>query len=305
MLYKNPESFKQAVNDRLLKIARERQIPVHRFQSRFLMERLLVRVLHAFPQVIVKGGMAIDLRLKNARTTKDLDLGLRQLPANKILPELQRVCRMDFGDWLTFEIQENRHHPVLLAEGMAYEGRRLKAQAILSRKPFFGAFGVDIALGEMLESPDGIQLQPLIQLNLEPTESLWIPLCRLETHIAEKLHAYTLPRKTLNSRVKDLPDIAILASARELSSEALHSALERTFTRRNTHPLPPAVPAPPPDWESRYSQMALENRLAWSELPTVFRVVCDFLDPLLIGPLISKTWNALQWKWEDPDTVPS
>ncbi len=184
MLYKSPESFKQAVNDRLLKIARERQLPVHRFQSRFLMERLLVRVLHAFPQVIVKGGMAIDLRLKNARTTKDLDLGLRRLPANKILPELQRVCKMDFGDWLTFEFQEDRHHPVLLA--------------------------------------------------------------RLETHIAEKLHAYTLPRKTANSRVKDLPDMAILASARDLSSETLHSALDQTSFRRSTHPLPLAVPAPPP-----------------------------------------------------------
>ena len=298
MLYKSPESFKQAVNDRLLKIARERQLPVHRYQARFLIERLLARVLRAFPQVIVKGGMAIDLRLENARTTKDLDLGLRQLDAEKILPELQRVCQMDFGDWLTFEIEEDRNHPVLLAEGMACEGKRLKARAILSRKPFFGAFGVDVALGEALGPPDAVQLQPLIPLALEPAESLWIPLCRLETHIAEKLHAYTLPRKTENSRVKDLPDLAILASARDLSSEALQSAIEQTYSRRGTHPIPSAVPAPPPNWKPRYANMALENRLPWLELANVFRAVCDFLDPLLQRPLLSKTWKPPLWKWE-------
>jgi hypothetical protein len=34
----------------------------------------------------------------------------------------------------------------------------------------------------------------------------------IETHIAEKLHAYTMPRKRPNTRVKDLPDIALLAT---------------------------------------------------------------------------------------------
>ena len=38
----------------------------------------------------------------------------------------------------------------------------------------------------------------------------------IETHIAEKLHAYTMPRPRPNSRVKDLPDLALLASVRPL-----------------------------------------------------------------------------------------
>jgi hypothetical protein len=68
----------------------------------------------------------------------------------------------------------------------------------------------------------------------------------IETHIAEKLHAFTMPRARPNSRVKDLPDLALLASAGPLEAERLRAALEQTFTFRKTHALPPALPAPPP-----------------------------------------------------------
>jgi hypothetical protein len=57
----------------------------------------------------------------------------------------------------------------------------------------------------------------------------------LETHIAEKLHAYTMPRSRPSSRVKDLPDIALLATAQILDAKRLREALEQTFTFRETH----------------------------------------------------------------------
>jgi hypothetical protein len=38
----------------------------------------------------------------------------------------------------------------------------------------------------------------------------------IETHIAEKLHAYTMPRARPNSRVKDLPDLGLLATAKTI-----------------------------------------------------------------------------------------
>jgi hypothetical protein len=60
----------------------------------------------------------------------------------------------------------------------------------------------------------------------------------IETHIAEKLHAYTMPRTRPNTRVKDLPDMALLATAEPLEAARLRAALERTFAFRATHPLP-------------------------------------------------------------------
>jgi hypothetical protein len=65
------------------------------------------------------------------------------------------------------------------------------------------------------------------------------------SHIAEKLHALTMPRSHPNSRVRDLPDIALLATTGPIDGAELRLALERTFGFRGTHSLPPSVPAPP------------------------------------------------------------
>jgi hypothetical protein len=60
----------------------------------------------------------------------------------------------------------------------------------------------------------------------------------IETHIAEKLHACTMPRTRPNSRVKGLPDIALLATAQPMGAKRLRAALEQTFAFRMTHALP-------------------------------------------------------------------
>jgi len=60
----------------------------------------------------------------------------------------------------------------------------------------------------------------------------------IETHIAEKLHAYTRPPTRAgreNSRVRDLPDLALLASTRAIEAVGLRSALATTFAFRATH----------------------------------------------------------------------
>jgi hypothetical protein len=54
-----------------------------------------------------------------------------------------------------------------------------------------------------------------------------LPLYPIETHIAEKLHAYTMPRMRPNTRVKDLPDLALLATTRALDAKRVRAALER------------------------------------------------------------------------------
>lgn len=48
-------------------------------------------------------------------------------------------------------------------------------------------------------------------------------ICPIETHIAEMLHAYTTPRTRPSSRVKDLPDLALLASAQVIDAHRLRS----------------------------------------------------------------------------------
>ncbi|MCP4663074.1 MAG: nucleotidyl transferase AbiEii/AbiGii toxin family protein [bacterium] len=117
----------------------------------------------------------------------------------------------------------------------------------------------------------------------------------MATHIAEKLHAYTLPRRRPNSRVKDLPDIALLATAGDIESVTLRQAIERIFEHRATHSVPEAVPDPPGTWGPVYERIAANDGLQWKTLADVTRAVQDFLNPVLAGE--SLTWKADEYAW--------
>jgi hypothetical protein len=115
-------------------------------------------------------------------------------------------------------------------------------------------------------------------------------------HIAEKLHAYTLPRPTENSRVKDLPDLALLAQIGPLESTAVRTALQATFAFRKTHALPAALPSPPASCASRYAKIARDDELTWQSIDELVMVVRRFLDPVLAGD--TGTWSPKTWAWQ-------
>ncbi len=117
------------------------------------------------------------------------------------------------------------------------------------------------------------------------------------SHIAEKLHALTMPRSRPNTRVRDLPDIALLATIGPIEGTKLHLALERTFGFRGTHALPALVPAPPAFWEAPYAAMASSDGLIWQTLAEATKAVSAFLDPAL-DSVNCGTWEPMDWRWE-------
>jgi hypothetical protein len=100
-----------------------------------------------------------------------------------------------------------------------------------------------------------------------------------------------LARPRPNSRVKDLPDIALLASIGALEASRLAEALEQTFTFRKTHALPALLPRPNAAWEMPYAAMAKADQLAWSTLADVTAAAKAFLDPSLAGERDAR-WGA-------------
>jgi hypothetical protein len=124
------------------------------------------------------------------------------------------------------------------------------------------------------------------------------PVLRLypiETHLAEKLHAYTLPRPRPNTRVKDLPDIALLGTMQPLNAERLRLALAQTFEFRGTHAVPSFVPDPPASWSTPYGELARENELAWTTIEELTVAIGAFLNPVLAGQ--NGTWRPRGWQW--------
>jgi hypothetical protein len=165
----------------------------------------------------------------------------------------------------------------------------------LAGKPYGQPFGLDIAFADpILGEPDIVVSEDVLGFaGIEPPVLRLYPI---ESHIAEKVHAYTLPRKRPNSRVKDLPDIALLAGVREIEAERLRRALEQTFTSRKTHTLPLSFALPLREWAAPYARMVVEDELRWPDLATLVRAIEAFLNPVLDGTA-ARTWTPAAWRW--------
>jgi len=294
--YATAAAFKQAVENRLRSasasgadFARRRQLLVF--------DRFLARTVREFGDAtMLKGGLVVELRVDRARTTKDIDLRVVGSPTS-LLDRLRRAAALELGDLMVFSVAPDAEHPELTNEGMVYEGQRYRVTCSFAGKPYGQPFGLDIAFADpIIGEPDVITADNVLGFaGIEPPTLRLYPI---ETHIAEKLHAYTLPRKRPNSRVKDLPDIALLAGIREIEAERLRRAFEQTFGARKTHELPRSVPAPPSHWTAPYARMVEEDELRWHDLPTLMHAVGTFVDPVLDGRA-SRNWDPSSWRWPD------
>lgn len=291
--YASPGAFKQALEQRIRGSA-ETGAAFARRRQLLVFDRFLARIVALLGDAVtLKGGLVLELRLKRARTTKDVDLRMVGSP-DDVLARLQQASRRDLGDFMTFEVTPDAEHPELL-DDLQYDGLRFRAECRLAGKIYGQAFGVDVVFGEpMLGGPDVVVADDVLAFaGIAPPTLRIYPV---ETHIAEKLHAYTLPRERPNSRVKDLPDLALLATARSLESKRVRAALEQTFAFRKTHPLPRLLPAPLAAWKPVYAAMARDNDLPWPTLEQLTEAVQAFLDPVLAGER-EASWVPARWTW--------
>jgi len=296
--YPTPLAFKQALEQRLrsssihgVDFARRRQLLVF--------DRFLARIsLVVGDAMTLKGGLVLEMRLDRARTTKDVDLRMMG-SSDEILDRLQAAGRLDLGDSMFFEVHPDSEHPDIRNDGLKYDGFRYRAECRLAGARYGRPFGVDVAFGDpLVGEPDLAVADDLLGFaGIAPPTLRLYPVV---SHVAEKLHALTMPRRRPNSRVRDLPDIALLATTGAIQGVKLRLALERTFEFRGTHSLPASVPSPPAFWAEPYSKMAAENDLRWTTLVQVMEAVSAFLDPALASPECG-TWEPRDWRWKPSD----
>lgn len=295
--YQSPEAFKQALEQRL-RAATKTGADFARKRQFLVFDRFLARVVQVLGNTAtLKGGLVLELRLDRARTTKDIDLRLTG-SSEGVLARLQQAARLDLRDFFTFEVGPDQDRPEIQGDGMIYDGLRFQATCTMAGKPYGQPFGVDIGFGDpILGVPDVVTADDTLAFaGIAPPKLRLYPI---ETHIAEKLHAYTLPRARPNSRLKDLPDLALLASVKSLDAKRLRAALDQTFSFRKTHEVPPALPDPPAAWAAPYAALAAEDELEWPTLSEVAAAARAFLDPVLRGGL-ETVWLPERWTWRRP-----
>ncbi len=291
--YASPQAFKQALEQRL-KTRSKSGVDLARRRQLLVFDRFLARAITVFGDAaLLKGGLVLELRLERTRATKDVDLRLLGSPGS-VLANLREAGRLDLTDFMTFEVAPDAEHPQMQNQGMRYEGLRFRTECRLAGKLYGQPFGVDVAFGDpILGEPDIVTADDTLAFaGVAPPVLRLYPI---ETHIAEKLHAYTLPRPRPNTRVKDLPDIALLGTTRRLDAERLRMALAQTFDFRGTHAVPLSVPDPPANWSTPYGELARESELPWATLEELTVAVGAFLNPVLAGK--NGTWRPMEWQW--------
>jgi hypothetical protein len=278
MKYQSSGAFRRALEERLRTQSLRSGAPLVRLRKMVAFDRFLARLLRAQPgDWIVKGGLALQLRLgSRARTTKDIDVLSLSQPG-EITRQLREAGSLDLGDWFTFEVAEPAQN-----SNTEQGGLRHPIHALLDGRTF-EQLHMDVGIGDpMLEAAEYFNTPALLDFaDLDPTR---VPCYPITQQIAEKLHAYTLPRKSgENSRVKDFVDILLLAELGTISGERLLQAIQATYSAQETHALPVSVPPPPVKWDSEFRRMAKDVGMDNLTLDQAYGFIQRFLDPVLKG----------------------
>jgi Nucleotidyl transferase AbiEii toxin, Type IV TA system len=287
--YATAAAFRRALEDRLQDIAGKEGVDLQRLRRQVAFDRLLTRLFQAAqPRAlpwVLKGGYAMELRLRAARATKDIDLTMRSVLSSDekkgdkknlaVLEKLQEAAAFSSDDFFVYTIGE----PISDLDAAPYSGARFPVEARLDGRVFVG-FHVDVGIGDaVLEPLEVIEGRDWLGFAGIARPSLY--MIPREQQFAEKLHAYTLPRHgAANTRVRDLVDMVLLIQSGTLTNDKVAEAIRVTFERRKTHALPNTLPVPPAEWQRPYQALALECGLS-GPVENAFAVLRSFTEPIL------------------------
>ena len=283
--YATAGAFRRALEERLKSMSQAEQIDINRLRRQVSFDRLLARLFREDPTPwVLKGGYALELRFKSARSTIDIDLTLQRVvgtlegsdPVRAIREMLQAMADVSFDDWFEYTIGP----PVMDITAAPYGGARYSVETRMDGR-IFARFHLDAGVGDVV-------IQPLETaechdwLGFAGIEKPRVRMISREQQFAEKIHAYTLPRSSPNSRVKDLVDLALLIADNQLDRRRVIDALHLTFDRRGTHALPTSLSVPPSEWQTPFRALAEECGLQ-TDIAAVFDNVREFLENVLVG----------------------
>lgn len=263
--YATATAFRRALEDRLKQIAKAEKFDFQRLMREVAFDRLLARLFaREDAPWLLKGGYAMELRLKDARATKDLDLALRQTLGSSgggkldkaILAALRAGAAAELNDFFTFEVGE----PMQDLDAAPSGGARYPIESLVDGRTYV-KFHIDIGAGDVVIAPAEV-LVGRDWLGFAGIAAVKAPAIPREQQFAEKLHAYTLPRKVPNSRTRDLVDMMLLINAGKLDKKRTAQAIKETFARRGTHPVPEKLAPPPAAWVEPFALLAEECGLS-------------------------------------------
>jgi hypothetical protein len=157
-IYATAGAFRVALEERLKQRSQSDQIDINRLRRQISFDRLLARLFSggSAPWAL-KGGYALELRFKSARSTVDIDLALQRAVSasigsaevNQTVREiLQAAAAIPLGDWFEYIIG-----PTMLDITVApYGGARYPVEAHMGGR-IFARFHIDVGIGDVVMRP--------------------------------------------------------------------------------------------------------------------------------------------------------
>ena len=227
------------------------------------------------PLFIVKGGVALELRLRDrARATKDIDIVLPDTTAD-LSDSLEQALTGEPYQGFSFR---RKGEPLLLDNGAV----NMEFGVTYKGQPWTSVT-VDIARAEAgeadIEWVDAIALTDALGV----TGPAQLPCLPLPFHVAQKLHGMTLPPRPgkQNERFRDLVDLLLMDAMITHDYAALREACELVFRNRNTHAWPPDLATVPAHWAQPFARLAEELELVETDLETAILRVRKFVARIL------------------------
>ena len=227
------------------------------------------------PLFIVKGGVALELRLRDrARATKDIDIVLRDTTTD-LADSLEDALTGEPYQGFSFR---RKGQPLLLDNGAV----NMEFGVTYKGQPWTSV-SVDIARAEAGEADvewvDAIALTDALGV----TGPARLPCLPLRFHVAQKLHGMTLPPRPgkQNERFRDLVDLLLMDAMITHDYAALREACELVFRNRNTHAWPPDLSTVPAHWAQPFARLAEELELVDTDLEAAILRVRNFVARIL------------------------
>jgi hypothetical protein len=296
--YTTASAFRATLKDRFEKITQaDRRYSIAELQRQFGYDRALARLFSSADadRWVLKGAGALLARLKTARHSMDVDVFFDATDADvdDAVQALLAALRTDLGDHFGFDV--TRISP-LQEEA---KGARIHVSARLGPTRF-AAFHIDVVVATaMTGTPDVVA--PLTSLDIEGLIRPNYRVFPVPDHLADKLCATVGlhsrdGRPASSSRVKDLVDIAIIATTHTIESKALRTAVVTNALQRKLElPLKFAI-LDPAGWAARYPRVAND---APGPVPDYYAAVVlasRVFDPVL-DATATGTWDPVAQAW--------
>ncbi len=275
--YTNPEDFRKSLEQKLRNISSNLNQDLERIRRKVAFERFLARLfssnIHSW---LLKGGYAMELRFDIARATKDLDLMISDFKQfindkeNKnLLIALREDSSIDLDDFFDFIVNEPKRE----LEQPIYGGARFLIESSIGGRTFV-KFNLDVGIGDISIKPieNRRSIGWLKELGFSPVT---YKLINVEQQFAEKIHAYTLPRKNTNSRVKDVIDILLLIESDLLDKKLLAKSILKVFHRRKTHNIPDNLEIFPKEWKNSFEDLIKNGQIKYA-YNQAFQLINEF-----------------------------